>query len=243
MKELNVQSIGYIRSPFTEKFGIPRQPGLAPSITAEVVLEPEFSRMDAVTGLEQCSHIWLLFIFSRAVRDGWKPRVRPPRLGGNQKLGVFATRAPFRPNPIGLSAVELLDIRMQGKNLVLEVRGADLLDGTPIIDIKPYLPYADILPDAHFDIADSAKRLPQPVQFSESAEQEYQQLRADYPGALYAQICELLACDPRPAYQSDHTRVYGVRLYDLNIRFRITDQLIEVVSLHKADQTWSEDSD
>ncbi len=231
MKELNIQTIGYIRSPFTEKFGIPRQPGLAPSITAKIVLEPEFSRMDAVTGLEECSHIWLLFIFSRAVRDGWKPRVRPPRLGGNRKLGVFATRAPFRPNPIGLSAVELLDIRKEGKHLVLEVRGADLLDGTPIIDIKPYLPYADSLPEARFDLADSVKRLEQPVVFSEQATEDLERVHAEYPNTLEQQIVELLACDPRPAYQSDVERIYGIRLYDLNIRFSISDKQIEVVSI------------
>lgn len=239
MQSLNVQTIGTISSPFTEKFGIPRQPGLAPSITAEVRLEPEYSRMDAVTGLEDCSHIWLLFIFSKAVRDGWKPRVRPPRLGGNRKLGVFATRAPFRPNPIGLSAVELLSIEMRGKQLVLTVRGADLLDGTPIIDIKPYLPYSDSLPEAHFDIADSVKRLDLPVIFSDEAQQELETVRPRYPEALEQQIIELLACDPRPAYQNDHTRVYGVRLYDLNIRFSITETEITVVSIKHETVDWS----
>lgn len=233
MKQLSVETIARIRSPFTEKFGIPRQPGLAPSIIAEVVLEPEYSQMDAVTGLEQCSHIWLIFVFSRSVDQGWKPRVRPPRLGGNQKLGVFATRAPFRPNPLGLSVVELIDIRMQGKNLVLTVRGADLLDGTPILDIKPYLPYVDSVPGARFELADSPKRLGQPVIFSAQAQSQLDKSKELYPAALPQQIIELLGCDPRPAYQNQETRIYGVHLYDLNIRFSITEKAIQVISIEK----------
>ena len=230
---MQVQTIARISSPFTEKFGIPRQPGLAPSITAEVILESEFSSREAVSGLERCSHIWLVFIFSKAVDQGWKPRVRPPRLGGNQKLGVFATRSPFRPNHIGMSVVELLNIEMHGQTVVLTVRGADLLDGTPIIDIKPYLPYADSLPEATYDLASSATKLELPLEVSSEAQQQLSQITADYPSDLQQQISELLACDPRPAYQQDPDRTYGVRLYDLNIRFRISDTEIHLISLER----------
>lgn len=231
MDSLQIHSIGFISSPFTEKFGIPRQPGLAPSITAEVVLTPEYSSPEAVEGLEGCSHIWLLFIFSRAVEQGWKPRVRPPRLGGNQKLGVFASRSPFRPNPIGMSVVELIDIQMRDKQLILSVRGADLLDGTPIIDIKPYLPYADSLPKAHFELAKEATLLPQPLAISASARAALNALKHQYPGNIEAQIAELLRCDPRPAYQKDPDRIYGVSLYDLNIRFSISDEQISLIEV------------
>lgn len=233
MQSLTLNTIATIRSPFTEKFGIPRQPGLAPSITAEVVLEPEYSSLEAVSGLEVCSHIWLVFIFSESVDQGWKPRVRPPRLGGNQKLGVFASRSPFRPNPLGLSVVELLSFRMENKQLVLEVRGADLLNGTPIVDIKPYLPYADSLPEARYDLAESAKRLPQPVVYTQEAINELAIHQPCYDAQLEKQIEELLACDPRPAYQHDPQRVYGVSLYDLNIRFSINDNEIIVHSIEK----------
>lgn len=234
MDSIQVQTIARISSPFTEKFGIPRQPGLAPSITAEVILEPEFSSPEAVAGLEQCSHVWLLFIFSRAVDQGWKPRVRPPRLGGNEKLGVFASRSPFRPNHVGMSVVELLDIQTTGKSVVLKVRGADLLDGTPIIDIKPYLPYADSLPEATYALASGATKLDLPLQLSTEAQQQLSQIATDYPSELKQQISELLACDPRPAYQQDPERIYGVRLYDLNIRFQIRETSIDLLSIEKS---------
>ena len=231
MESIQIQTIATISSPFTEKFGIPRQPGLAPSITAEVILAPEYATPEAVEGLEQCSHIWLLFIFSQAVSQGWKPKVRPPRLGGNQKLGVFASRSPFRPNHIGMSVVELLTIESRGKNLVLKVRGADLLDGTPIIDIKPYLPYADSIPEAQYALAKSATKLSQPLVVEANAQQQLDHLQPNYPADLVQQIGELLACDPRPAYQQDPTRIYGVSLYDLNIRFTISDTEIRLLSV------------
>lgn len=234
MQSLTLNTIAKIHSPFTQKFGIPRQPGLAPSITAEIVVKEAYSSLEAVSGLEQCSHIWLLFIFSESVNKGWKPRVRPPRLGGNQKLGVFASRSPFRPNPIGLSVVELLSISMRGKNLVLKVRGADLLDGTPIVDIKPYLPYADSLPDAQFKLAEAAKRLDQSMNYLGGSREQLTVLCDQYGEQLVQQIEELLRCDPRPAYQSDPERIYGVNLYDLNIRFSISEEQISVHSIDKS---------
>jgi tRNA-Thr(GGU) m(6)t(6)A37 methyltransferase TsaA len=227
--------IGYIHSPFDEKFGIPRQPGLA-SIRARIELVPPFSSPDSVRGLEQCSHIWLLFLFSATADQGWSPTVRPPRLGGNQRLGVFATRSPFRPNPIGLSPVRLCAIEQKGDRIWLEVEGADLLDGTPILDIKPYLPYADSLPQASFALADRIERLQLPVRFSPAAEQACEQHATRLAQPLARQISEVLLCDPRPAYKKqDATREYGISLYGLNIRFRITPDRIEVSSITPQD--------
>ncbi len=223
--------IGYIHSPFDEKFGIPRQPGLA-SIRAEVELVPPYASADAVRGLEHCTHIWLVFLFSATADKGWSPTVRPPRLGGNQRLGVFATRSPFRPNPIGLSCVRLTGIRCEGDSVRLEIEGADLLDGTPILDIKPYLPYSDSLPDAEFALASKIERLQLPVVFRPEAERACAQLSRDLNQPLARQIGEILSCDPRPAYKkADSERVYGISLYGQNIRFRIGDEQIDVLSI------------
>lgn len=226
-----MQAIGYIHSPFDEKFGIPRQPGLA-SIRAEIELVPPFANADAVRGLEQCTHIWLVFLFSATADKGWSPTVRPPRLGGNQRLGVFATRSPFRPNPIGLSCVRLTGIRQDGDSIRLDIEGADLLNGTPILDIKPYLPYSDSLPDADFGLASKIERLQLPVVFSPAAEQACRALARQLKQPLARQIAEILDCDPRPAYKkNDSERIYGISLYGHNIRFRITDSQIDVISI------------
>lgn len=226
-----MQAIGYIHSPFDEKFGIPRQPGLA-SIRAEIELVPPFANADAVRGLEQCTHIWLVFLFSATADKGWSPTVRPPRLGGNQRLGVFATRSPFRPNPIGLSCIRLTGIRQDGDSIRLDIEGADLLNGTPILDIKPYLPYSDSLPDADFGLASKIERLQLPVVFSPAAEQACRALARQLKQPLARQIAEILDCDPRPAYKkNDSERIYGISLYGHNIRFRITDSQIDVISI------------
>ncbi len=228
---ITFEPIGVIHSAFDEKFGIPRQPGLTPSLSATVELYPPFASPEAVRGLEQASHIWLIFLFSATAKQGWKPLVRPPRLGGNKRLGVFASRSPFRPNPIGLSPVELKSIRQEGDKILLDVVGADLLDGTPILDIKPYLPYADALPDAHFALAERIETLDLPVLWSEQAETTLEQQSELSGQPLAKQIEELLRCDPRPAYQRDPEREYGVSLHQLNIRFRISDDAIEVLSV------------
>lgn len=226
---LTMQPVAIVRSPFKEKFGIPRQPGLANSMISTVELLPEFSSAEAVRGLEQCSHIWLLFIFSECVDKGWSSLVRPPRLGGNKKLGVFASRSPFRPNPVGLSPVRLEAVRIEGNKVCLDVRGADLLDGTPILDIKPYLPYSDSIPDAEFGIADKIELLSLPVDFSEQAVTVCEQYEKQYGSNLTEQICELLRCDPRPAYKKNDTeRMYGIKLYDLDVRWKIDDSRIIV---------------
>lgn len=223
--------IGVIHSPFDEKFGIPRQPGLA-SIRAEIELLPPYASADAVRGLEQCSHIWLVFLFSATADKGWNPTVRPPRLGGNERMGVFATRSPFRPNPIGLSCVRLSSVNIDGNSVRLEVEGADLLNGTPILDIKPYLPYADSLPEAEFGLASKIERLELPLVFTPEAEQACAMHAKRLQQPLDQQIDEILQCDPRPAYKKgDAERVYGISLYGLNVRFRISAEQIEVISI------------
>lgn len=216
---MQITPIGVIHSPFKEKFGIPRQPGLANTVHARIELFAEYAQADIVRGLEHCSHIWLLFIFSACVDKGWSPTVRPPRLGGNRRMGVLATRSPFRPNPIGMSAVKLEAINTEGGKVVLTVSGADLLDQTPIIDIKPYIPYSDALPDAQHALAESFTPLNLPVIYADGV---------NCPQALQTQLEEVLACDPRPAYQQGKAREYGLRLDRYNIRWSIE----ETVAIH-----------
>ncbi|MDO6592840.1 tRNA (N6-threonylcarbamoyladenosine(37)-N6)-methyltransferase TrmO [Neptuniibacter sp. 1_MG-2023] len=223
------QPIAVVNSPYKEKFGIPRQPGLAETVTSSITLLPEFSTQEIVRGLENCSHIWLLFVFSECLEKGWKPTVRPPRLGGNKRIGVFSSRSPFRPNPIGLSPVKLINIEITEGCTTLFISGADLLDGTPILDIKPYLPYSDSLPEASFPFAENIKLLQQTIFFSESALSTLATEERRLAQPIKNQITELLRCDPRPAYKkNDPDKSYGVKLHDLNIRFRITDEHIYV---------------
>lgn len=220
--ERTMQVIARIHSDFAEKFGIPRQSGLVHTLRAAVVFEPEFRNPDALRGIEDFSHLWLIWEFSEAIRESWSPTVRPPRLGGNERLGVFATRSPFRPNPIGLSCVRLEEVRQEPTlGTILIVSGADLMDGTPIYDIKPYIPYADAHPEAHGGFAQDA---PKPT------------LTVDFPADLLALIpedrreslCAVLALDPRPSYQNDPTRIYGMRFAARNIRFTVKDNTLTV---------------
>lgn len=219
-----VKVIARIRSDFPEKFGIPRQSGLVPELRAKVVFEPEFCSADALRGIEGFSHLWLIWQFSAAVRDTWSPTVRPPRLGGNERVGVFATRSPFRPNAIGLSCVKLEGVRHEdGLGDVLIVSGADLMDGTPIYDVKPYLPYADAHPEALGGFAPSPKET----------------IAVDCPPELLAKLPEgrreallgVLAQDPRPQYQHDSERVYGMSFGGWNVKFRVRGETLEVLSL------------
>ncbi|HQQ62848.1 MAG TPA: tRNA (N6-threonylcarbamoyladenosine(37)-N6)-methyltransferase TrmO [Pseudomonadales bacterium] len=222
--------IGILRSPFREKFGIPRQPGLAPHAMSRLVLLPEFSSAACVDGLEGFSHLWLLFLFHGTAAQGWQPSVRPPRLGGNARRGVFATRSMFRPNPVGLSAVELVGIvdGLHGKELLL--RGADLLDGTPILDIKPYIPYADARPDARAGFAPVAPTT-LPVHWTENAQAQAGALQLS--GDLRCLIAEVLAQDPRPAYRhdSEDNNEYGVWLDTVNVRFCCRDGVMQVLAV------------
>lgn len=226
-----VQVIARIHTDFPTKFGIPRQSGLVEGLRAEIVFEPAFRSPDAVRGLDGYSHLWLLWQFSAAVREGWSPTVRPPRLGGNTRMGVFATRSPFRPNPIGLSCVELERIELDPKRgPVLHVLGADLMDGTPIYDIKPYLPYVDCRPEARSGFAGQVQDYALEVEFPE-------RWRALVPAAHYDALCGVLAHDPRPSYQKDPARVYGLPFAGLEVHFTVADGVLTVCGVAPASPT------
>jgi tRNA (adenine37-N6)-methyltransferase len=231
MQIFNFKRIGIIHSPYREKFGIPRQPGLVDIETTLELLSP-YNRPEAVKGLEGFSHIWITFVFHGVKRSEWKPTVRPPRLGGNERVGVFASRSTHRPNPIGLSVVELTDIECDNGKVLLRLRGADLLDGTPVLDIKPYIPYVDAITDARSGFADKAPGPSLSVEFSSQAERQCAELMAQYP-ELRQLIIAVLAQDPRPAYQVEEGREYGVTLYALNIRFRVTGIVAEVTAIER----------
>lgn len=217
-----MEIIATIRSDFPTKFGIPRQSGLVEELRATVVFEPEYRNPDALRGLEDFSHLWLIWQFSEAVRDKWSPTVRPPRLGGNTRMGVFATRSPFRPNPIGLSCVRLEGIRREPElGHVLEVSGADLMDGTPILDIKPYIPYADCRPQAVGGFASTPKEASLEVAISP-------ELLSRVPQELREALLGVLAQDPRPTYQHDPERVYGMAFGGLEVRFTVEEPVLHV---------------
>ncbi len=219
-----VKPIAYIHTDFKEKFGIPRQSGRAPSLQAKIVFEPEFRNEEALREIESFSHLWLLFDFSLAHKDTWSPTVRPPRLGGNKRVGVFASRSPFRPNPIGLSCVKLVRVeRTENEGPTLVVAGADLLDGTPILDVKPYLPYADSIPEATAGYAEEHKNDRLEVVFPK-------ELLDKIPTEKRAGLLDCLADDPRPSYQDDE-RTYGMRFANFEIKFAVKDGLLTVTSV------------
>jgi len=226
-------AIGIIHSCFKEKFGIPRQPGLAPLAKARLEFLPPYNEPAALDGLENCSHLWVQFVFHANKREEWKPRVKPPRLGGNKTLGVFATRSPTRPAPIGLSVCKLEGIVQEGTRLWLELGGVDLLDGTPVLDIKPYVPYVDLVPEAINRFAEAAPA-PVPVSFTPEAAR---QCTAHQHPALADLIRQILQQDPRPQYQQpDPARLYGMKLLDLDIQWRYLGEAIEVVALRTGNQ-------
>jgi len=220
-----VKIIARIQCDFKEKFGIPRQSGLVPHTRARIVFEPEYRNADALRGIEEYSHLWLIWLFSKAERESWSPTVRPPRLGGNTRVGVFATRSPFRPNAIGLSSVTLEEVQLHTPDgPVLIVGGADLLDGTPIYDIKPYLPYVDCHPDARGGFsqrtADYALRVVFPEALESRIEKEKRQA-----------VRGVLAGDPRPSYQHDPERMYGVRYAQYNVKFTVDGDTLTVMDV------------
>ena len=229
METHEMKVIARIRSDFPEKFGIPRQSGLVPQLRAKIIFEPEFRNADALRGIEGFSHLWLIWQFSAAVRETWSPTVRPPRLGGNERVGVFATRSPFRPNAIGLSCVRLEGIaHEEGLGDVLLVSGADLMDGTPIYDVKPYLPYADAHPEARGGFAPSPK---------ETVEVDCPpELLAALPEGQREALLGVLAQDPRPQYQHDPERVYGMSFGGWDVKFRVRGERLEVLSLTENQQ-------
>jgi len=231
---MTVHPIGMIRSPYTDKFGIPRQPGLVTAAEARLELLPAFAREEAFKGLDGFSHVWILFVFHADCLDaGWKPTVRPPRLGGRQTVGVFASRAPYRPNPIGLSAVEQLGLIRDARGLALRLRGVDLLDGTPVLDIKPYVPYADALPTARSGFATPPEMTIPPVHFRAAAERDIALADPNGQRQLRQLIAQILAQDPRPGYMDRYPqrREFGMQLYDLNVRWRCVAAEIEVLGV------------
>ncbi len=216
--------IARARNDYTDKFAVPRQPGLVPEVLTRVVFEPAYRSREALRGLEGFSHLWLLWHFDRAAREGWSPTVRPPRLGGNTRMGVFATRSPFRPSPIGLSAVRLLRVE---DDLSLLVGGADLADGTPILDVKPYLPYADSIPEASGGFAAQAPDPRLTVSCPEA-------LLARLPLESRAGLLAVLSRDPRPAYQRDPDRVYGFTFAGAEVRFTVAGDTLTVHDILEA---------
>ena len=229
INELNIKVIARIRSDFPDKFGIPRQSGLLKNLRSTIVFEPEFRNADALRGLEGFSHLWLLWIFSENVRDTWKPTVRPPRLGGKTRLGVFATRSSFRPNPLAMSCVKIESVNLTGEGAPsITVSGADLMDGTPIVDIKPYLPYADSVPEATGGFAEVVRFKKLDVDFAAEAQVA---LVEQFPENKKAALVELLSEDPRPAYQKDADRVYGIRFANFEIKFQVQGDHLTVVAI------------
>ncbi len=227
-EEIKMKVIARIRSDFPTKFGIPRQSGLVEGLKSTIVFEPEYRDKNALRGIEQFTHLWLIWQFSEAVREDWSPTVRPPRLGGNQRIGVFATRSPFRPNAIGLTSVKLEGVREDAElGMVLDVSCADLMDGTPILDIKPYIPFTD----AHTEASDGY-----------TAQTITHALEVDFPEELLEKVPEdkktpllgVLSQDPRPSYQDDPDRVYGLSFAGMEIKFRVNKNMLTVVSVEKA---------
>ena len=220
--DVTIQPIARMRSDFSTKFGIPRQSGLVEQLRSTIVFEPEFRNPDALRGIEEFSHLWIIWQFSEAVRQGWSPTVRPPRLGGNTRMGVFATRSPFRPNNLGLSSVRLLEVEQtEAFGTVLHVGGADLMDGTPIFAIKPYISYSDCHPDAAGGFTDRTGEFLLDVDFP-------RQLLEKLPPDKREAALAVLSHDPRPSYQRSETRVYGLIFAGFDIRFTVREEQLTV---------------
>ena len=226
---MELRTIARVFSPFGSKFGVPRQSGLVPEVRSRLVFEPEFRSRECLRGLEGFSHLWLIWGFSENADKGWSPTVRPPRLGGNVRVGVFASRSPFRPNPLGLSCVRLLGVDWEGpEGPVLLLGGADLTDGTPVYDIKPYIAYADSIPEASGGFTGGQKPSRLPVRCPS-------EVRAGLHPEEWAALEGALSCDPRPHYHQDPERVYGFSFAGREVRFRVTAEGVEVVSIQKGD--------
>lgn len=230
MDTIPMKIIARIKSDFNDKFGIPRQSGLVEDVVSTIIFEPEYRNPDALRGLDDFSHIWIIWQFSKAVREGWSPTVRPPRLGGNTRMGVFATRSPFRPNEIGLSSVKILGIEQTDQyGSVIHVAGADLMDGTPIFDIKPYIPYCDSHPDAAGGFTTTANT------YILKVNDPLDQLRK-IPDEKRPGLIGVLTHDPRPSYQEDSNRIYGLSFSNFNVRFSIKDSILTITDIIKEKQ-------
>lgn len=222
MENVNIQVIARMKSDFPTKFGIPRQSGLVEDLQSTIVFEPEYRNSDALRGIEGYSHLWIVWQFSESVRQGWSPTVRPPRLGGNTRMGVFATRSPFRPNSLGLSCVKLVSVEQTAyAGTVIHVAGADMMDGTPIFDIKPYIPYSDCRPDAVGGFTDTASDFLLEVDFPAH-------LLGKLPKNKQQAVVAILSHDPRPSYQRKPERVYGLVFAGYNIRFTVEENTLHV---------------
>ncbi len=226
MKNRSLKIIARIHTDFPEKFGVPRQSGLIPELKAEIVFEEEYRDPAALKGIEGFSHLWLLWDFSEVEDTDFRPTVRPPRLGGNKRMGVFATRSPFRPNPIGLSCVRLEEVKPTKTGTVLVVSGADLTDGTPILDIKPYLPFADCVPDATGGFAQEVFGDKLKVEFPE-------EIKRDFPEEKLGSLIAVLKNDPRPAYQNDPEREYGLCFAGYTVKFKVKESVLTVTRVEK----------
>lgn len=221
MSDFSMKAIARIRSDFTTKFGVPRQSGLVDELESTIVFEPEYRNADALRGLEGFSHLWLVWVFDQAIRETWSPTVRPPRLGGNTRMGVFATRSPFRPNPIALSCVRLAGMEETAEGTVLRIRGADLMDGTPILDIKPYIPYADCHPEAVGGFASAPAGAVLDVVIPDDLLSRIPENRRDALRGVLAQ-------DPRPHYHDDPERVYGFGFGGMEVKFTVAGTVLTV---------------
>lgn len=228
----HIDPVGFIQSPYKEKFAVPRQPRLAPSATSRLKLVGDANSPEAVRGIEQFSHLWLLFLFDQNLDAGWRPTVRPPRLGGNERIGVFASRATFRPNGIGMSAVELKGVVQEGNQTYLELGSVDLVDNTPIIDIKPYIPYSDSIPEA---LGGFAEKEPNVLDVYLSIEAQKSLVSHPQQSHIEAVIKEVLGQDPRPAYKKGKadTKEYAVNLFDLNVKFIVDSNSITVTAIDR----------
>ncbi|MBP5137176.1 MAG: tRNA (N6-threonylcarbamoyladenosine(37)-N6)-methyltransferase TrmO [Paludibacteraceae bacterium] len=225
---MEIKPIGYVRTDFGSKFGVPRQSGLAPSLSAVIEFEPEYRMAEAFKELENYEYIWILWQFSEVPEGEWSPTCRPPRLGGNKRVGVFASRTPFRPNRIGLSSVRLDRVEhTKDRGTLLHVSGADVVDGTPVFDVKPYIAYADSHPNAKSGFVDAYERKVLQVVFSDEA-------LADFPGEKVDALREVLAADPRPSYQSDPDRVYGFVFAGFEVKFKVAGEVLTVLTVARS---------
>ena len=225
MQDVNISVIARMKSDFPTKFGIPRQSGLVDALQSTIIFEPEYRNADALRGLEDFSHLWIIWQFSEAVRKEWSPTIRPPRLGGNTRMGVFATRSPFRPNSLGLSSVRILGLEHTVRyGTVIHVAGADLMDGTPIFDIKPYVPYSDCHSDATGGFTDTAGDFILKVEITD-------ELLNSIPQSKRDAVLGILSHDPRPSYQKDPERIYGISFGGMNIRFQVSEKTLKVIEI------------